>query len=345
MLEKNHLKNLLFIVTAFLFASCIREEVYDDSQRGNFEQLWKIIDEQYCFFEHKKEVYGLDWNEVHDRYSDRIVEGMSEDAFFAVMSEMLQELRDGHVNLVSKQDMSRYWSWFEDYPDNFDQNVVDDYLGTRYKISSGFKYRILEDNIAYVYYGSFSSGVSDGALDEMLDYLAICDGLIFDVRNNGGGLLTNANRIAERFTNETVLTGYMQHKTGKGHDDFSDFVQIDTEPDDNGVRWQKNVVVLTNRRSYSATNDFVNRMRQFPLVTVMGDKTGGGSGMPFSSEISNGWSVRFSSSPTFGPQKEHLEFGIEPDVKVDLIDADKWKGVDTIIERAREFLKNSKEKY
>ena len=38
-------------------------------------------------------------------------------------------------------------------------------------------------------------------------------GLILDVRNNGGGNLTNSERIAARFTNEKVLTGYIQHKT------------------------------------------------------------------------------------------------------------------------------------
>lgn len=324
--------------TLLLFSSCIREEEYDASQMGNFEQLWRVLDEQYCFFEYKKQAYGLDWDEVHTRYRARMVEGMPEASFFQVMAEMLQELRDGHTNLVSTSNTSRYWNWYEDFQKNFDQDILDDYLGTEYNISSGLKYRILEDNIGYVYYGSFSTGVSESALDEMLLNLAICDGLIVDVRNNGGGLLTNAERIAKRFTNERVLTGYIQHKTGKGHNDFSVPFPIYTDPS-NRVRWQKKTVVLTNRRSYSATNDFVNRMRQFPLVTIMGDKTGGGSGMPFSSELSNGWSVRFSASPTLGSNKEHLEFGIEPDVKVSMLEVDKARHLDTIIEHARAFLK------
>lgn len=40
-------------------------------------------------------------------------------------------------------------------------------------------------------------------------------------------------------------------------------------------------MLLINRHSYSATNDFVNAMRYFPNVTLVGDKTGGGSGLPF----------------------------------------------------------------
>jgi len=51
--------------------------------------------------------------------------------------------------------------------------------------------------------------------------MAICDGIIIDVRNNGGGNLSNSSTLASRFTNEKVLTGYIRHKTGKGHSDFS----------------------------------------------------------------------------------------------------------------------------
>ena len=63
-------------------------------------------------------------------------------------------------------------------------------------------------------------------------------------------------------------------------------------------------------------------MKQLPLVTIIGDKTGGGSGLPFSSEIPNGWSIRFSASPMFDPQMNQLEFGIDPDLKVDMSSED-----------------------
>ena len=93
------------------------------------------------------------------------------------------------------------------------------------------------------------------------------------------------------------------------------------------------------RDRYSATNDFVNSMNQFPNVTIVGDKTGGGSGLPFSSEIPNGWSIRFSASPMFDPNMNQLEFGIDPDVKVDMKSEDMQRGKDTIIETACEILK------
>jgi len=254
-----------------------------------------------------------------------------------VLDSMLAELKDGHVNLYSSSNVARYWDWYLDYPRNFNEGIIErQYLGKTYRIAAGMKYKILDDNIGYIYYESFSSGVGNGNLDEVLSYLAPCSGLILDVRNNGGGNLTNSERIAARFTNEKVLTGYIQHKTGKGHSDFSDPKPIYLEPS-NSIRWQKPVMLLINRHSYSATNDFVNAMRYFPNVTLVGDKTGGGSGLPFSSELPNGWGVRFSASPHLDADKQHIEFGIDPDEKVDM-DEDDTKS-DAIIERARELLK------
>jgi C-terminal processing protease CtpA/Prc len=84
-------------------------------------------------------------------------------------------------------------------------------------------------------------------------------------------------------------------------------------------------------------------MKQMPKAVIIGDKTGGGSGLPFSSELPNGWSVRFSASPMFDSGMNHTEFGIEPDIQVNMTTEDMKKGRDTIIETAREYLKNHKE--
>ena len=147
--------------------------------------------------------------------------GMSQAQLFEVLCRMLSTLRDGHVNIYSSMDIGRNWSWKEDYPENLDRELREEYLGTDYHMASGMKYRILEDNIAYVVYESFSDAVGEGNLDEMLYYLRLCDGLILDIRGNSGGLLTNVERIASRFTNERRLVGYVSHKTGKRHNDFS----------------------------------------------------------------------------------------------------------------------------
>ena len=318
-----------------VLGGCIREDEYDNSPTGNFEALWKLIDEHYCFLDYKQ----IDWDSIYNVYSRQITDDMDDDALFEVLGNMLAELKDGHVNLYSAWNTARYWDWYLDYPRNFDEALVEQYLGRDYRIGGGAEYTILKDNIGYVYYGDFSSGIGDGNLDEMLLYLAVCNGLIIDVRNNGGGNLTTASQLAARFTNEQVLTGYIQHKTGPGHEEFSDPVEVRTSPADAPIDWSgRKVVVLCNRRSYSATNDFVVRCLQAPNVTVIGGRTGGGGGMPLSQELPIGWMVRFSAVPMYDADMQTTEFGVEPDESVTLEESDVERGYDTIIERAMEII-------
>ena len=130
----------------------------------------------------------------------------------------------------------------------------------------------------------------------------------------------------------------MQHKTGKGHNDFSDREAEYLEPSSR-FRWQKPTVVLTNREVYSAANDFVKMMKCFPEVKTVGDQTGGGAGLPFTSTLPNGWTVRFSACPSYDRNGQQIEFGIAPDYSVGQTDEDFAKGRDTLIEFARALLK------
>ena len=167
--------------------------------------------------------------------------------------------------------------------------------------------------------------------------MLLCQGLIIDIRNNGGGMLTNAERLAARFCQEKTLVGYYQHKTGPGHNDFSQMEARYLEPSSN-LRWNKPAIVLTNRHVYSAANEFAVYMKTLPNVRLVGDHTGGGAGMPFNSSLPCGWSVRFSAVPMFDAQKQSTEFGINPDYQVGLTMADYVKGEDTMIEFARHLL-------
>jgi hypothetical protein len=105
------------------------------------------------------------------------------------------------------------------------------------------------------------------------------------VRDNGGGQLTASRRLASSFINERTLCGYTQHKTGSGPNTASPPPRPEWVDPADGYPLEKPAVVLTNRGCYSATNDFVNVMRHAPLVTLLGDTTGGGSGLPFTSEL------------------------------------------------------------
>ncbi|MBQ2075019.1 MAG: S41 family peptidase [Muribaculaceae bacterium] len=333
------LVNILIVMMALLpLASCHDQPEWKNDPYGNFDALWTILDEHYCFFAYK----NVDWQEVRQRYRAKIHGGISSRELFDLCSDMLKELQDGHTNLISTFDVSRYWIW-EQYPINYDERLIDEhYLHFDYRRASGIKYQILSNNFAYVYYGDFANGIGDGNLDVILNGVATSDGLVIDVRNNGGGYLTNVETLVGRFIDERTYAGSIQHKNGTGHNDFSEPYDYYFEPARGRVHYNKPVVVLANRGSFSATNNFVSIMKSLPNVTVVGDVTGGGCGLPFNSELPNGWSVRFSSAPITGPDGKLTEFGVEPDVKVDMTEADAALGKDTILETAFEILKKKR---
>ena len=90
-----------------LFSACHEIEEWANDPRGNFDALWTIIDEHYCFFAEK----NVDWDEVYVRYSCKVSDKMTGEELFAVCSDMLNELRDGHTNLAAPFDVSYYRAW------------------------------------------------------------------------------------------------------------------------------------------------------------------------------------------------------------------------------------------
>ena len=101
------------LCSILLCLSCSKHEEYENTPTGNFEALWQIIDENYCFLDYKAEEYGLDWDAVYRKYKPRIANNMSNAGLFEVLGDMLDELRDGHVNLYAAHDVARYWDFHE----------------------------------------------------------------------------------------------------------------------------------------------------------------------------------------------------------------------------------------
>lgn len=326
----------ILIPTALLY-SCIGEEDFENSNMGNFEALWKIVDERYCFFELANREYGLNWNAVHDKYKTHVDTCENDAELFTTLGDMLKELRDGHVNLISMYGTSFYWDWQIKHPINFSDSIQRNYLGHKFKITNGIKYTTLTDSIGYIYCETFSSGLSINNLSLMLLDLKNTKGLVLDIRNNGGGMVTSAEKMASLFTDKKIHCGYMQHKTGPGHNDFSEPEKIYLEPSE-GAIWLRPVIVLTNRSVYSAANHFVMLMKELPHVMIIGDRTGGGSGLPMSSTLPNGWVLRLSACPTLDANGEDTEFGIEPHLRVDITSDDWNNGRDTMIEAAKTII-------
>ncbi len=324
---------------AAMLTSCHDIPEYADDPRGNFEALWTVIDEHYCFLREK----GIDWDGIHRVYGERVSDAMTGEELFTVCAAMLGELRDGHTNLSSPWETSYYRRWWSDYPQNYDGRLVEEYyFNFNYRQVTGVKYGILpRGNIGYMGYSSFATPIGEGNLDAILAYLATCDGLVIDIRDNGGGNMDMVGRIVARFITSPVTAGYMVHKTGPGRDEFSEPFEYRIDPAGQGrMMWMKPVVVLTNRSTFSAANNFVSIMQYLPQVKIVGARTGGGSGMPFSSELPCGWGVRFSACSVLDAMGNTTEFGIDPTegCEVDLDPVEALAGRDTMLEFAIDVL-------
>lgn len=310
-----------------------RDEVaFSMDPMDNIEALWQIIDTRYCYVEQK----NVDWNAVHATYRTKaaLLPKNDQVALFDLCAEMLNLLEDGHVNLYSPFDRSYSTAWYDTYPANFSSSLQALYLHD-YRIAGSLYYCTIDDGqIGYIYYSSFSNSFSASNIAWVFSAFKDCQGLIIDVRNNGGGDLNNSYKLASPFFTDDRLVGYWHHKTGPAHDAFSELEELHADASLIASKWMQPVVVLTNRRSYSATNSFINIMRYADHATIVGGKSGGGGGMPMSYELPCGWKVRFSSVRMYDADKQDIEQGIDPDILVNITSTDK----DDIIEKAIEII-------
>ena len=331
----------IYIVSLCLFiCGCTSKNEMDYSWDPveNVEALWQIIDTKYCYVEQK----GIDWNAVHDEYVTKAALLKKDDpvALFDLCAEMLNLLRDGHVNLYTPFDISRNTAWYDTLPANYNSSLQALYLRD-YRVAGGLYYCTIDhDSIGYIYYSSFSNGFTGSNIYWVFTAFKNCRGIVLDVRNNGGGDLTNAYKLASPFFSENRLVGYWHHKSGPGHNEFSELEPLYSDTALIGSKWFRPVVVLCNRRSYSATNTFVSMMRYADNCAIVGGKTGGGGGMPLSYEMPCGWTVRFSSVRMYDREKNDIEQGIEPHLLVNMVSRDK----DDIIETAIQLINKAYEK-
>jgi hypothetical protein len=303
---------ILLTLSFFACESLILEEDLESTDpETNFEYLWKQIDEKYSYFDLK----GIDWDERHDYYAPRVYKDMSEDSLFNLMGAMLRDLRDAHVNLVSYFNIS-FYNIDLTGPANINwRTITENYLSENYYVSGPFVHDFVADGkIGYVRFPSFSGEVDDDNLDYVLNRYVNTTGLILDLRENGGGTPTDMYNLLSRFVSEKTLIYYSKIKTGAGHNDFSAAKPAYLNPH-KGIRYEKPVIVLTDRGTFSAGSFTSLAIKAIPNMTLLGDTTGGGLGAPNGGQLPNGWSYRFSVTQALNLDMDNsYEMGVPPDI-------------------------------
>ncbi|MBQ3668842.1 MAG: S41 family peptidase [Clostridia bacterium] len=187
------------------------------------------------------------------------------------------------------------------------------------------EYSILEGDVGYILLYDFFGSAIDG-VDNALDYFAQNDvkAIIFDVRDNPGGLLDYCVDITDRFVDAGVIV-YTKDRYG---------YRVDYEAEDGKVGLP--MVVLINEGSASASEIFSAALQEAGAATVVGTTSyGKGIVQTMYQFPTDGAGMQLTTSAyyTAGGKSIH-HTGVSPDIEAALGE----DGVDNQLNTALEYL-------
>lgn len=339
----------MMVPAALLFSvSCEKMFMDDDMEAtatATFDYLWHQVDERYALFD----VKDVDWQHMYDSLRPQIYDGMSGDSLFAVLRKLLNSLDDGHVNLWGNSDVASSETIFlQRYGNgNFDANTVAlYYLRPNHHTTGGMAYNSIADGkVLYIRYASFMNSAQPSQLETILRRFPNVDGIIFDIRQNGGGQIQNEWNLMSLLPDQGQMLYSTQMKAGPDHNSYTEPVAVFAPENGDHTPITLPFVLLTDRGCYSAASSFALCLKSYPNVTVMGDTTAGGLSIPAGGALPNGWYYRFGVSRTLAPDGVNYENGVPPHRVVLLDPAALSNGHDNIIDSACcIILENKKEK-
>lgn len=209
-----------------------------------------------------------------------------------------------------------------------------------------------EGEVAYMHIPSFDKPEYENRAIELLREYEGAQTWIVDVRGNGGGStpgrLTRAlmNRPFRWYAEATPLhIGLHTLQAAKGwNNQYYDSGLLMRPPyqvpDDSAFAGK--VIVLTNRGTCSAAEDFALPFKDNGRATIVGQPTFGSTGQPFYYEFANGMAFRIGTKRAYFPDGSPFEgVGIAPDVYVAPTREDLYENRDPVLEKALEIAASS----
>lgn len=193
-------------------------------------------------------------------------------------------------------------------------------------------YEMLENNMGYIRIKKFRT-VSVEQFRNALNSLRAdgAKGFIFDVRNNGGGMLDALEKILDPLLPEGEIA-FSYDKDGNA----SPILKSDSE------QLQMPFVVLTNPYTASAAELFACSLRDYADAILVGEKTYGKGIMQSTFSLSDGGGLTITTATyATGKTECYHGIGITPDV-LSIYDAQ--SDTDSQLEDAKSTLRNAMEK-
>lgn len=173
-------------------------------------------------------------------------------------------------------------------------------------------YELLDSGEGLITIENFDSNCADKAIEAIEALVDMgAESLIFDVRNNPGGMKTELVELLDYLLPEGVLFRSRDYN-GVESIDYSDADYLDMP-----------MAVLINENSYSAAEFFAAALQEYGAAVIVGMPTSGKGHYQNSFRLSDGSAINISTGEYFTPNGVSLDgVGVTPDVEVDLDDED-----------------------
>ncbi|MCI6019911.1 MAG: S41 family peptidase [Clostridiales bacterium] len=241
-----------------------------------------------------------------------------------------EEIGNKEVSLVVKDIKGEPGTWVNVTVYRPDEDAYIDLKMERRRIETPtVSYEMLDDQIGYIYITSFESVTVGQFTDAVKDLQSRnMKGLIIDLRNNPGGMLTSVCQILDTILPKDQLLVYTIDKNGKKE-------ETRTENDD---ELNLPMAVVVNDQSASASEIFTAAMQDYEKAVIVGETTFGKGIVQVIIPLSDGSAVKVTTSKYYTPKGECIhEIGVTPDIEVEL---DKDSETDTQLDAAIEAVKN-----
>ncbi|MGB2320815.1 MAG: S41 family peptidase [Candidatus Puniceispirillaceae bacterium] len=190
----------------------------------------------------------------------------------------------------------------------FDVTIVRDFIKIRSVRSEIF------DGIGYIRITTFSEQTTPGLMDAVDDFFREegdnLKGVVLDLRNNPGGLLTEAISVSDAFLEE----GEIVSTRGRDADGGS---HVYAKPGD--IARGLPMVILINSGSASASEIVAGALKDHKRAVVLGTRSFGKGSVQSVIPISNTSAIRLTTARYYTPSGVSIQgLGIVPDIEVEL---------------------------
>jgi carboxyl-terminal processing protease len=167
--------------------------------------------------------------------------------------------------------------------------------------------KLLNNGIAYIKLNTFENLAAAREFEKALRSARDADGLIIDVRGNGGGLLQNAVDIGSMFIATPGMIVQTVDREGRRE-------QLEST---GRVLWTKPVVLLINESSASASEILAGALRDNKVATLVGMHSFGKASVQNVRQLNDGSAVLLTIAKYLTPNGEDItKRGISAEVVV-----------------------------